>query len=250
MRLQTNGKELPNARVLNVRLFLNREKYHVDENNVLLMPFGQLLAHDISGLPVDSPTNELGKSIIQNNFFTRLAQNSSIFTWKFTLYDLGVVTDCCHDESAKKQYPQCQTVVGNPVDDPVYGKLNISCMGLFRSMTSRNYSCPLNPTTYVSAVRLNLNTSRLMLATSCHTFQINVNTHFIDASELYGSNEKNALRLRAMEGGKLNFTIGDNGQMFCPFLARKKNDPIEFRNNNFLYDTGILYTCANTTIDT
>lgn len=64
MRLQTNGKDLPNARVLNIKLFLNREKYHVDENNVLLMPFGQLLAHDISGLPVDSPTSELGTSII------------------------------------------------------------------------------------------------------------------------------------------------------------------------------------------
>lgn len=57
MRLQTNGKALPNVRVLNIKLFLDREKYRVDENNVLLMPFGQLIAHDMSGLPLDAPVS-------------------------------------------------------------------------------------------------------------------------------------------------------------------------------------------------
>lgn len=53
-----DGSALPSARVLNVELFLNREKYHVDENNKLLMPFAQLIAHDITGLPNDVPRNE------------------------------------------------------------------------------------------------------------------------------------------------------------------------------------------------
>lgn len=49
-------------------------------------------------------------------------------------------------------------------------------------------------------------------------FQFNVNTQFIDASEVYGSNESTSLRLRAMEGGRLNFSVIDNGQIFCPFV--------------------------------
>lgn len=59
--MQTDGSMLPNARELNVRLFLSREVYRGDENNVFLVPFGQLIAHDISGLPTDVPINELGK---------------------------------------------------------------------------------------------------------------------------------------------------------------------------------------------
>lgn len=53
LREQANGKPLPNVRVLNIDLFLGKEQYRVDENNVLLMPYGQLLAHDVSVIPSD-----------------------------------------------------------------------------------------------------------------------------------------------------------------------------------------------------
>jgi len=46
---------LPNPRLINIKIFLNREIYKVDENNALILPFGQLIAHDISGLPNDVP---------------------------------------------------------------------------------------------------------------------------------------------------------------------------------------------------
>lgn len=65
---------------------------------------------------------------------------------------VGGVVDGCVDANARKTYTQCQMVVDNPPDDPVYAKHNISCMGLFRSLTSRNYSCPLYPTAFVSKV--------------------------------------------------------------------------------------------------
>lgn len=53
MREQANGKPLPNIRVLNIDLFLGKEQYRVDENNVLLVPYGQLLAHDVSVISPD-----------------------------------------------------------------------------------------------------------------------------------------------------------------------------------------------------
>lgn len=41
-----------------------------------------------------------------------------------------------------------------------------------------------------------------------------------------------------MEGGKLNFSTSNNGEMFCPFIAKKKHEPIELQNILFSYDTG------------
>ncbi|XP_001944613.1 peroxidase [Acyrthosiphon pisum] len=186
LRVQTNGSELPYPRVLDVNIFLNREIYRVDENNVLLLPFGQLIAHDISGLPNDLVSDENGAAI-----------------------------DCCLTENKIKNYTQCQIVLENLPDDPVYGVHNKTCSPIFRSLTSRNYSCPLYPTTF-----------------------INDNSHFIDASEVYGSSESYALHLRTMVGGRLKFSIGDNGQMFCPFLTDQNKASIGNKKTHIKYDTG------------
>lgn len=61
--MQTDGSQLPSVRLINVELFLSREVYRVDENNVLLMPFGQSLAHDMSGLNTDLIRNDQGIEI-------------------------------------------------------------------------------------------------------------------------------------------------------------------------------------------
>jgi len=63
---------LPSARVIDVQVFMNHEVYRVDENNVLLFPFAQSSAHDISGLPNDIISGEDGKSIFYDQyvFFT------------------------------------------------------------------------------------------------------------------------------------------------------------------------------------
>ncbi|KAL4142192.1 hypothetical protein QTP88_004701 [Uroleucon formosanum] len=189
IRVQTNGSALPYPRVLDVNIFLSREIYRGDENNVLLLPFGQLLAHDISGLPNDLVLDENGDAI-----------------------------DCCLTENKKKNYTQCQIVLENLPDDPVYSAHNKTCTPIFRSLTSRNYSCSLYPTAF-----------------------INDNTHFIDASAVYGSNESYALHLRDMVGGRLKFSISDNGQMFCPFLTDQNiqnNVSIENKKTHIEYDTG------------
>lgn len=64
LRLQTNGSLLPGPRVVDLHQFLGRELYKVSENNVLLLPFGQLIAHDISGLPNDIPRDINSKSML------------------------------------------------------------------------------------------------------------------------------------------------------------------------------------------
>jgi len=68
MRLQTNGSVLPSERVINVNVFLNHETYRVDENNVLLFPFAQSVAHDISGMPNDNIIGEDGKLIFFDQY--------------------------------------------------------------------------------------------------------------------------------------------------------------------------------------
>jgi predicted aldo/keto reductase-like oxidoreductase len=75
----------------------------------------------------------------------------------------------------------------------------------------------------------------------CLSFQFNENTHFIDASNVYGSSESVARRLRLMEGGRLNFSLSDDGQMFCPFQEKKKFIEIERQNSSLQYDTGQIY---------
>lgn len=55
---------------------------------------------------------------------------------------------------------------------------------------------------------------------------------------MYGSSESYALHLRAMVGGRLKFSIGDNGQMFCPFLANQNKASIGNKKTHIKYDTG------------
>jgi len=52
-RQQSNGSQLPGAREINKQLFLNNQWYDFDELNVLLMQWGQFIAHDITLLRPD-----------------------------------------------------------------------------------------------------------------------------------------------------------------------------------------------------
>jgi len=55
---------------------------------------------------------------------------------------------------------------------------------------------------------------------------------------VYGSNEKYALHLRTMDGGRLNFSVSDNGQMFCPFLNKQNKETLIGNQSSIKYDTG------------
>lgn len=53
-------------------------------------------------------------------------------------------------------------------------------------------------------------------------FQLNQATHFLDASNIYGSDIKKATHLRSMEGGLLK-TSTDYGRTFLPLEDNEKS---------------------------
>jgi len=54
LRVQLDGRPLPSARLVGVKLFYMRDIRNYDhENNELLVPWGQFLTHDISFYPDD-----------------------------------------------------------------------------------------------------------------------------------------------------------------------------------------------------
>lgn len=142
---------MPSPRIINVQVFLNHEIYRVDENNVLLFPFAQSSAHDISGLPNDIISEKNGKLISYN----QLDFLQSYLVILYQTRNLGNAIDCCSAENKKNKYPQCLEII-EATDDPVYSTFNVTCTGTFRAKTSRNYyDCPLYPTTFVSKICLN-----------------------------------------------------------------------------------------------
>lgn len=60
--------------------------------------------------------------------------------------------DCCSIKNKIKEYPLCDLTIDNPPDDPVFGVNNRTCTTLFRALTSKDYGCPLYPTTFVSNI--------------------------------------------------------------------------------------------------
>lgn len=67
------------------------------------------------------------------------------------MHNLDIAVDCCSDENKKENYPQCAVIIES-IDDPVYSAFNVTCTGVYRSVTSRKYNCPLYPTTFVSKI--------------------------------------------------------------------------------------------------
>ncbi|VVC34718.1 Haem peroxidase,Haem peroxidase, animal type [Cinara cedri] len=86
----------------------------------------------------------------------------------------------------------CEAIIKLFPDDPTYKNYNMTILKFMRLVTSANYSCPLAPVTVLDQ-----------------------NTHFIDASNVYGSNDKLANELRMYNGGKLKSNKIKNEE-YCP----------------------------------
>ena len=56
--------------------------------------------------------------------------------------------------------------------------------------------------------------------------QLNQITHWLDNSNVYGSTEDTALKLRKFQDGLLNFTIGNDGSEQLPFLPIDETHPL------------------------
>lgn len=55
--------------------------------------------------------------------------------------------DHCQDEDPPVE---CQAAIQLSLDDPAYGKYNMTILKFMRAVTSSNYGCPLVPATVVS----------------------------------------------------------------------------------------------------
>jgi len=66
--------------------------------------------------------------------------------------------------------------------------------------------------------------------------QINDASHFIDGSQVYGSNDRIVSTLRLFNGGKLKSIIDEN-QEFCPHAPIVSSD-----TNEFFYNSGKLFS--------
>ncbi|KAL4142203.1 hypothetical protein QTP88_004707 [Uroleucon formosanum] len=97
--------------------------------------------------------------------------------------------DHCED---KNPPIECEAVIRLSPDDPVYGKKNLTILKFMRLITAPAYNCTLVPATV-----------------------LNTNTHYIDSSNVYGSDSDVANELRLFSGGQLLYnTIGK--QEYCP----------------------------------
>ncbi|XP_025201922.1 peroxidase-like [Melanaphis sacchari] len=116
-RQQSNGSQLPGAREINTKLFLKNQWYDFDELNILLMQWGQFIAHDITLLTPDFS-----------------------------------VDNCCSVQNVSKVPTQCQNVINIPKNDPIYLNYNKTCMSFNRAVTSANFSCQIMPATFMVEV--------------------------------------------------------------------------------------------------
>ncbi|XP_025202646.1 peroxidase-like [Melanaphis sacchari] len=95
----------------------------------------------------------------------------------------------CDDENSPIE---CKAAISLSPNDPVYGKYNMTILKFMRLITSEAYNCSLVPDTV-----------------------LNKNTHFIDSSNVYGSDSEFANELRLFSGGQLVYnTIGK--EEYCP----------------------------------
>ncbi|XP_025408384.1 peroxidase-like isoform X3 [Sipha flava] len=106
--------------------------------------------------------------------------------------------DCCSYQNQLSVSKACEAIIKIPMDDPVYSKYNKTCMEFTRAMTSINYSCSLQssePSTFMNDA-----------------------THYIDGSQIYGSDDHTASTLRSYTNGKMkSVTREDDFQESCPY---------------------------------
>lgn len=117
---------------------------------------------------------------------------------------------CCNrefEQNPKLLHPACLPI-DVPVDDPFYSKFGSTCMSFVRSAPAPSTMCTIGPRE-----------------------QLNQDTPFLDAGQVYGSTEESANDLRTFEGGKLRVSIVD-GRDFLP-----QTDTIE--NCNIPPDSGL-----------
>ncbi|XP_060870516.1 peroxidase-like [Metopolophium dirhodum] len=129
--------------------------------------------------------------------------------------DVSVGGNCCDLQKAKSVPPQCQAVIEVPKNDPIYLKRGQTCLNFNRARTSISYGCRLKHTTFMVDA-----------------------THFIDGSQIYGSDEKVAADLRSFKDGRLKSDFYVGQQEFCPQRNRTSKQCDTSSNSSVCFAAG------------
>ncbi|GJQ68840.1 putative animal haem peroxidase [Trypoxylus dichotomus] len=172
------------------------------------------------GLP--SP-RVISSKIIKHVSKPDLTRNMMVAQWtQFVSHDMahtvsskmlhsGENIKCCTTTDRKLSprytHPFCAPIE-IPEDDKFYSKHGIKCMSYVRSVSTIRNSCTLGPLE-----------------------QLNQATHFLDASNIYGADNKRTHQLRLMENGLLK-SNDDYGRMFLPSGDKDRSSLLHFSSGD------------------
>ncbi|VDI37042.1 Hypothetical predicted protein [Mytilus galloprovincialis] len=110
--------------------------------------------------------------------------------------------NCCASPQRRNCFP-----IPLPTNDPFYSTFNRTCMNFVRALATTNLECELGPRQ-----------------------QLNMNTHYLDGSAVYGSNKKTADSLRQFSGGRLKSST--NNQLLPKDILNKASCILPAANPN------------------
>ena len=145
---------------------------------------------------------------------------------------------CCPEAQFSSDFEERCFPIPIPEDDSYFKTINRTCMDFHRAVPTPDLDCALGKREQVNNILYcKVVSPRTYLNYLISIIQMNQITHWLDASNIYGSDDGDALLLRSQKGGKLKVTKDGNEDML-PKCTK-------FQDLNDAYPNG-LESCHNT----
>ncbi len=201
-RVAATGRPLPSARLVSSSLVRDIDSPRSDIT-LLLMTFAQFVDHDMNLAPVFTT---------RKRYFIFPWKNCNVetkFWWQplnlalKPLIEKNAGIECCTEEGGFKpeltRHPSCWPIE-IPANDPFYAALRRTCMNFVRTVPGPRADCTFGYAEQVSSF------SKWPLPCdeySLTIIQLEELTHYMDGSQIYGSTDKMAARIRTFNKGLL-----------------------------------------------